>query len=95
MKLATREYNIRAVYEWFNNPFPADFGSLAFNLPPITIFDITHLDKRPRYTPDLLPSDIYIASEKSMSTLNTPSDSPQLLVLTSDYPNHCHATKKY
>ena len=52
------------------------------------------LDKRSRYTPDLIPAAISVDYENSVSTLTTPSDSPQLLLLTSDDPNPCHAMKK-
>ena len=45
-KISTREYNNKTVYDFFNNPFPDDFGSPALNIPPITIDDRYHLDKR-------------------------------------------------
>ena len=47
-KISTREY--RTVYDCFNNPFTADFGSPYLNLPPITINDRPHPHKRARYT---------------------------------------------
>ena len=37
--ISTLEYNNRTVYECFNNPFTADCGSPAMNLPIITIYD--------------------------------------------------------
>ena len=40
-KISTLEYNNRTVYDFFNNPFTADCGSPAMNLPPITIDDRT------------------------------------------------------
>ena len=36
-KISTLEYNNRTVYNCFNNPFTADFGSPAMHPPPITI----------------------------------------------------------
>ena len=94
-KISTREYNKSTFYDCFSNPFPSDCGSPSLNLPPITIDDRPCLDKRARYTPDLLPAVIYVASEKYVSTLTTPSDSPQLLLLNPDYPNPLHSMKKY
>ena len=93
-KISTRGYNERTVYDCFNNPFPDDCGSPYLNLPPITIYDIPHPDKIARYTPDMIPSAISIASEIYVSTLTTPSNSPQVLVLTSDDPNPRHTMKK-
>ena len=71
-KIATIEYNNRTVYDWFNNPFPADFGIPYLNLPPITIYDRTQLDKIYIYTPDILPAEISVAYEKSVGNLTTP-----------------------
>ena len=82
-KVSTVEYNNRTVYDCFNNPFPDDFGRPYLNPPPITIDDRPRLHKRYRYTPDLLPDNIYVASEKYVSTLTTPSVLPQLLLLAS------------
>ena len=53
------------------------------------------MDKQARYIPDLLQSAISVASENSINTFTTPYDSPQLILLTSDDPNHHHAMKKY
>ena len=94
-KIPSREYNNRMVYYCFNNNFPADCGGPDLNLPPITIYDRPHLDKRARYIPDMLPDAISVDPENSVSTLNTPYYSPQLLVMTSDNPNYLHAMKKY
>ena len=52
--ISTREYNNTPVYDCFDNTFPDDCGSPDCNPPPIIIDDIPHLDKRARYTPDLL-----------------------------------------
>ena len=94
-KNPTREYKNRTVYDCFNNPSPDDFGIPALNIPPNYIGNRPHLDKRAHYTPDLLPDAIFVAFEKCVSTLTTPSDSPQLLVLTFYVPNHLRAMKKY
>ena len=47
------------------------------------------------YTPDIIPAAISVASEKSVSTLTTPSDSPRLLSLPSYDPKPTHSMKKY
>ena len=60
-----------------------------------TINDIPSLHKRACYTPDLIPATISVASKNSVSTLTTPYDSPQLLLVTSYDINHRHAMKKY
>ena len=39
-KISKLDYNNSTVYEFFNNPFTADFVSPALHLPPITIYDI-------------------------------------------------------
>ena len=39
-KISTLEYNNRTVYDWFNHPFTADFGSPDIHLPLKTIYDI-------------------------------------------------------
>ena len=94
-KISTKEYKKRTVYEWFNNKFPADCVRPDLNLPLINIADRLRPDKRARYTPDLIPDAISVSSEKSVSTLTTPSDSPRLLILTSDNNHHHHSMKKY
>ena len=82
-------------YDCLYNKFLADCGSPNFNLPPITIDDTPHLHKRARYTPDMLPYTISVASVNSVSTLTTSYDSPKTLLLTSDDPNTLHAMNKY
>ena len=77
-KISTLEYNNRTFYDCFNNPFTSDFGSPAMHLPPITIDDRPPRHKRARYAPNLLPATIYVASEKSVSNLTTPSDFPDI-----------------
>ena len=47
--------------------------------------------KRARYTPYLLPAAISVASENYVSTLATPSDSPD--ILPTDDPNILHVMK--
>ena len=94
-KIPKREYNNRTVYDCSNNNFTEECFSPYLNLTPITIDDRPQLGKRYRYTTDMLLSIIYIASGKYVSTLTTPYDSSQLIILTSDDTNHFHAMKKY
>ena len=91
-KISTLEYNNRTVYDCFNNPFTADFGSPAMNLYPITIYDRPPPHKRDQYTPDLLPSAISVASENYVSNLTNPSDSPD--ILPNDDPSTIHVIEK-
>ena len=63
------------------------------HVPPTTIGDRPCLHKRARYTLDLLPDAISVASENAVSTLTTPFDSPYLL--PSDDPNTPHVINKY
>ena len=79
-----RELNDRTVYEWFKTPFPVDYGITALNLPPIPIYDSSRQNKRAHYTPDPLPHAISIASGKYVSTLTTPCDYPQDILISSD-----------
>ena len=81
------------VYEYFNNPFTADFGISDLHLLPITIEDIPPPHKRSQYTPDMLPAAISVDSEKSVSTLTTYLDLPDILP-TDDY-NTLHVMNKY
>ena len=54
-KCLIREYNNRAVYDCFNNPFPFDFHIPFFNLPPITLDGSYIPNKISHYTPYPLP----------------------------------------
>ena len=92
-KISGKEYNNRMVYDYYNNLFLADFGSPDLNISPITIDDSNHPDKRSLYIPGLLSAAIFVAYKNSVSTLTNPSSLPQLLILTSDYPNPHHAMK--
>ena len=56
------------------------------------MYDILRPHKRSRYTPDQLPAAISVASENSVSTLTTPSDSPD--ILPSDNPNTLYVINK-
>ena len=87
------EYNNSTVYDLFNNPFLGDFGSPALNMPPITFDDRHRSHKRSRYTPDLIPDNISVASEDVFSTLTNPYDSPYLLF--SDDRNTLHIMNIY
>ena len=90
-KFSMREFNYRIVYELFKDPFPVGCGSPDLNLPPVSIDDSSGLNKISRYTPDLLPASIYVAYGKYVSTLDTPSELPQVVILTYDAPNTDHA----
>ena len=70
-KISTREYNDRTVYDCFNNYFTADCGSPDLNLHPITIDDRPRPHKRSRYTSDMIPDNISVASE-NLSVLLPP-----------------------
>ena len=65
------------------------------NQPPIIFYNRSCLDKKDHYTPDLLPSAVFVASENCVITLTTPYDYPQLLHLTFDDPNPIHAMNIY
>ena len=54
--------NKKTVYDYFNNPFPYYCGGQDLDPTHFTIDNRNHLNKREIYTPDLLPSDISIAS---------------------------------
>ena len=92
-QISTLEYNNRAVYDCFNNPFIADFSIPDLHRSPITIDDRPSLHKISRCTPDLLPAAISVASKNSFSTLTTPSYLIDLL--PSYYTNYLHVTKIY
>ena len=62
--ISTNEYNNRKVYDYFNNPFTAYFGTPSLNLPPITIDYIPQPHKRARYNPTLIPAVISVASQR-------------------------------
>ena len=62
-QISTRNYKNRTVYDCSNNHFLDDCGIPDLNLPPIAIGGRPRLHKRSRYTPDLLPDAIYVASE--------------------------------
>ena len=57
---------------------------------PLMIHPPTH--KRDRYTPDMLPASISVASKNSVSTLTTPSDS--MYILPTDDTDTLHVMKK-
>ena len=92
-KILALQYNNRTVYYCFNNTFTDEFGSQKLHLPPITIDDIPCSNKLSVYTLNLIPAATSIASKNYVSTLTTPSDSPDLL--PSDDPNTLHVMKKY
>ena len=94
-KTSTRDKNNSTVYDCFNNTFRSDFIIPDINLPPINIDDRSRPHKIACYTPYLLPDTISVASENSVSNLTTPSDSPHILLITSDNPNPPHIMNKY
>ena len=65
--IAIIEYNDRAVYDCFDDPFSVDSVNTALNITPIHIDYIPHLNKIARYNSDTLLSDIYVTSGKSVS----------------------------
>ena len=65
------------------------------NIPPINIYYIPRLNKRSRYTPDLLPATISVSTKNSVVNFTNPYDWSKLLLLPSDDPNHRQAKKKY
>ena len=85
-----REYNDRSFCDYFDKPFPVGCGGTDFNLPPMTIDDSSIPNKRAHYTSDLLPADIYVASEKYIITLAAPYDSSQVILPSSDAPSTDH-----
>ena len=87
---STKEQNKRTVYEYFNNTFTSNFGSPDLSLPTITIDDRPLHHKIARYTPDLLPVAISVASKNYVSTLTNPSDLSQIFLLTSGDTNPPH-----
>ena len=91
-KISTLEYNNRNFYDCLNNPFTADCVSPAMHLPTITINYRPPPPKRARYAPNLLPATIFVASEKSVITLTTPSDFPD--ILPTDGQKNFHVLKK-
>ena len=93
-KIPMREYKNMTVYDWFNYTFPYGCGRPELNPPPITIVNRPRQNKRSSYAPDLVTDTILIASENYISNLTNPSDSPRLILLLSDDPNHLHAMEK-
>ena len=91
--ISTFMYNNRTVFDCFNNPFTAYFGSPAMHKSPITIDDRPPPHKRTQYAPDLLPAAISVASENYVSKLNNPSDFPDLF--PTDDPNTLRVMNKH
>ena len=84
------EYNDMSVYDLFNKYFTVYGGRPDLNLLPIIIYYSPRPNKIVQYTSDMLPYSIHINSENSGSTLITPSDSSQLLVMSYDDPDTQH-----
>ena len=87
-----RKYNNKKVYDCFNNPFPVYGGIPDLYLSPIIIDDSNSPNKSYRYNSDPLPTSISVTYRNYVSTLKTPSDSPQLLEINSDYNDTQHYT---
>ena len=71
------------MYECFNNPFPIDFGTPDLNLLPILTDYIPRPNKISWYNYDPLPNATYVASKNYVSNLNSPCDSPHVILLYS------------
>ena len=93
-KISVKDYKDRKSCDSLNNPFPVDFGSPDLNTRPVSNDDISSPNKRACYTPAPLPAAISAASVKSVSTFTTPSDSPQVILLTSDSINTDNSTSR-
>ena len=87
-RISTLEYKNRTIYDWLNDTFTNEFGSPSLHIPPITIDGRYWLHKIAQYTPDLLASDIYVASENSVSNVTTSYDSPDILPYDDNDPLH-------
>ena len=85
-----RGYNNGPVYVCFNDPFTVFFGIPYFNIPTMPLNESSRQSKRAYYNPYELPDFIYVASGKYVSTLTTPSGSPQYILLSSDASSTDH-----
>ena len=94
-KSPMREYNVRIVYEYLNNPFQVDCSIPDLNLRPMPIDDSPRPKKIARYTSDPLPAAIYVASKNSVSTLTAPCDSPRVIPLTYGAPKIDHTIMRH
>ena len=83
-------------------PFTVYCGSTYLNILPMPI-DGSSIPQKIHYTPDLLPDAIYVTSGNYVSNFNTPSESPQVIIINHDSPEtdhiimidkHGHATEK-
>ena len=92
--ISTKCYNERTFYDFLNNPFKDNSCIPAINIPPITIDDRSRPHKGARYTPDLLPVSMSVASENYVSTFTTPYYLAQIFLLPSDGYNPPHVIIK-
>ena len=83
-KIPFIKYNYSTVYDCFGNHFPVYCGIPYLNILPIPIYDSPRMNKRSGYTPDMIPYSVYVASGNYISTFTAPSETPQVIVLTSD-----------
>ena len=71
-------------------PFLFYCGIPYLNIPLMNIDDSFIPNKIYFCTPDLIPADIYVASGNYISTLDTPSDYPQVVLVSSDSNSTYH-----
>ena len=88
--ISMRECNDRTFYDWFNNLFSIDCGSPYLNFPHIPVDDSPRPNRMSWYTSDPLPAAISVTPGYYVSTLTTPSDSPQLLEPNYDDSENLH-----
>ena len=62
---------------------------------PCPLMIAPRLNKIARYTSDSLPDVIYVTSGNYVSNLDSPSESPQLIVLNYNNPNTHHTITSY
>ena len=77
-KTSMIDYNNREVYDFFDNPFTVDCGIPDLNITHMAINDNQQPNKIAHYTPDSLPSSVYVESE-TMSVLLPPLLTPHKL----------------
>ena len=83
-KTSTIEYNSITIYDCFNNIFSIYFSGTDLNLLPMTINDRYRPKKEAYYTSYPLPDTIYVPFVNSVSNYTTPSESPQVFLLSSN-----------
>ena len=74
------------------NPFPVGCGITYFNLPPMSLDEISTPNKISRYNPYQLPDTVSVDSGNYFITLTTPYKPPQNILLSSETPSTDHKT---